>query len=180
MKGIIFTEFFDLVEQAFGFETAEKIIDECELPSGGVYTAVGTYDHTEILALVGMLSKITEVPAPQLLVTYGRFIYPKLHAQLKGMGLEFGSSFELFSSLDDIIHPEVLKLYPDAELPNFNATRLNDNQLLLKYSSCRPFAHMAEGLILGAAEHFGENLSVTLEHHNTDDNFCTDITISRQ
>ena len=127
-----------------------------------------------------MLSKITETPAPQLLVTYGRFIYPKLHAQLKGMGLEFGGSFELFSSLDNIIHPEVLKLYPDAELPNFNATKLNDHQLLLKYSSCRPFAHMAEGLTLGAAEHFDENLSVTLEHHNTDDNFYTDITITRQ
>lgn len=180
MKGIIFTEFFDLVEQAFGFEVAEKIIDECDLPSGGVYTAVGTYDHTEILALVGMLSKVTEIPAPELLVTYGRFIYPKLHAQLKGMGLEFGGSFELFSSLDNIIHPEVLKLYPDAELPNFNATKLNDHQLLLKYSSCRPFAHMAEGLILGAAEHFDENLSVTLEHRNTDDNFYTDITITRQ
>lgn len=180
MKGIIFTEFFDLVEQAFGFEVAEKIIDECDLPSGGVYTAVGTYDHTEILALVGMLSKITETPAPQLLVTYGRFIYPKLHAQLKGMGLEFDSSFALFSSLDDIIHPEVLKLYPDAELPNFHATPLNDHQLLLKYSSCRPFAHMAEGLILGAAEHFNEDLTVALEHHNTDNNFYTDIVITRQ
>lgn len=180
MKGIIFTEFFDLVEQAFGFEVAEKIIDECDLPSGGVYTAVGTYDHTEILALVGMLSKITETPAPQLLTTYGRFIYPKLHAQLKGMRLEFGSSFELFSSLDDIIHPEVLKLYPDAELPNFDARRLSESQLLLKYSSCRPFAYMAEGLILGASDYYHENLSVTLEHHNTDDTFYTDITITRQ
>lgn len=180
MKGIIFTEFFDLVEQTFGFEVADKIIDECELPSGGVYTSVGTYDHTEILALVGTLSKITEIPAPQLLITYGRFIYPKLHAQLKGMGLEFRHSFELFSALDDIIHPEVLKLYPDAELPNFEASVLNDHQLLLKYSSCRPFAHMAEGLIYGAADWYGENLAVTLTHRNTDNNFCTDITITRQ
>ena len=179
MKGIIFTEFFDLVEHAFGFEVAEQIIDECDLPSGGVYTSVGTYDHTEILALVGTLSKITHVPAPQLLITYGRFIYPKLHAQLKGMGLNFDNTFDLFKSLDDIIHPEVLKLYPDAELPNFEATVLNESQLLLKYSSCRPFAHMAEGLILGASDYYRETLSVALEHQNTDDTFYTDITITR-
>ena len=55
MKGIIFTEFFDLVEKTFGFDVAERLLDECDLPSGGAYTAVGTYDHSEILTLVGSL-----------------------------------------------------------------------------------------------------------------------------
>lgn len=179
MKGIIFTEFFDLVEEAFGFEIAAQLIDQCDLPSGGAYTAVGTYDHTEILALVGMLSKLTAVPAPALLVSYGKFLYPKLHAQLGSMGLNFGSSFELFKALHEVIHPEVLKLYPDAELPEFEATPLSDNQLLLKYRSCRPLAHVAEGLIYGAGDLYRENLSVQLEHKNATDDFHTDITITR-
>ncbi|EGG29697.1 Guanylate cyclase-related protein [Aequoribacter fuscus] len=179
MKGIIFTEFFDLVEEAFGFEIAAQLIDQCDLPSGGAYTAVGTYDHTEILALVGMLSKLTAVPAPALMVSYGKFLYPKLHAQLDSMGLNFGSSFELFKALHEVIHPEVLKLYPDAELPEFEATPLSDNQLLLKYRSCRPLAHVAEGLIYGAGDLYQENLSVQLEHKNATDDFHTDITITR-
>ena len=180
MKGIIFTELFDLVEQAFGYEISERLLDECDLPSGGVYTSVGTYDHTEILELVGHLSKLTDIPAPQLLITYGKYIFSKLHAQLDTMGLTFDNSFSLFSALDDIIHPEVLKLYPDAELPTFSAQRLNDDQLKLVYRSCRPFAHMAEGLILGCGDHYGEGLTVDLSHLNDNNDPRTDITITRQ
>jgi hypothetical protein len=180
MKGIIFTEFFDLVEHAFGFEVAERLLDECDLPSGGAYTAVGTYDHVEILTLVGHLSKVTGMSASQLLGTYGEFMYPKLHAQLETMGLVFDNCFALVSALDDIIHPEVLKLYPDAELPRFIATRIDENNLTLEYSSCRPFAHMAEGLLHGCAAFFAETISVSLDHKNSDGHYTTDIHITRQ
>lgn len=180
MKGIIFTEFFDLVEKTFGFDVAERLLDECDLPSGGAYTAVGTYDHSEILTLVGRLSHVTGLPAPQLLGAYGQFMYPKLHAQLETMGLAFNDCFSLFSALDNIIHPEVLKLYPDAELPRFSAERVSDSQLKLEYRSCRPFAHMAEGLVHGCAALFNETVSVSLEHQNTDGDFKTDILITRQ
>lgn len=180
MKGIIFTEFFDLVEQTFGFEVAERLLDECNLPSGGAYTAVGTYDHSEILTLVGRLSNITGLHAGQLLGTYGEFLYPKLHGQLENMGLSFEDCFSLFSALDTIIHPEVLKLYPDAELPRFSAQRVSDAQLELEYRSCRPFAHMAEGLIYGCAAFFDEAVSVSLKHNNRDGDYTTDIVITRQ
>ena len=41
MKGIIFTEFIEMVEDKFGFEVADNIITNSNLPSGGAYTAVG-------------------------------------------------------------------------------------------------------------------------------------------
>jgi len=43
MKGIVFAEFLDLVEDKFSIEMAERIIDECDLPSKGAYTTIGTY-----------------------------------------------------------------------------------------------------------------------------------------
>ena len=45
MKGIVFTEFFELVEDKFGLEVVQQIIDECKLESEGIYTSVGTYSH---------------------------------------------------------------------------------------------------------------------------------------
>ena len=42
MKGIIFTEFLDLVEEKFGLEMVDKIIEQSNLDSGGIYTSVGT------------------------------------------------------------------------------------------------------------------------------------------
>jgi len=57
MKGMVFTEFLEMVEDQFGFTMADKIISEAELASGGVYTSVGTYHHQEMVALVVNLSK---------------------------------------------------------------------------------------------------------------------------
>ena len=55
MKGIVFREFLEMVEEAFGMDVADQIIEESDLPSGGAYTSVATYDHHEILTLVGKL-----------------------------------------------------------------------------------------------------------------------------
>jgi len=55
---------------------------------------------------------------------------------------------------------EVRKLYPDAELPRFQASRRADGGLNLLYLSSRHFADLAEGLIEGCAEHFKQPLMV--------------------
>ena len=51
MKGIIFTEFLELVEEKFGLGMVDKIISQSELNSGGAYTSVGTYEFSEMLQL---------------------------------------------------------------------------------------------------------------------------------
>ena len=40
MKGIVFSEFIDMVDDKFSIEMSERLIDEVELPSGGAYTTV--------------------------------------------------------------------------------------------------------------------------------------------
>ena len=42
MKGIVFTEFLEMVEAQFGLDTVDAIIENSDLPSRGAYTAVGT------------------------------------------------------------------------------------------------------------------------------------------
>src|SRR5262245_35992633 len=53
MKGVVFTEFLEMVGAKFGEDMVDDVILACELPSGGAYTSVGTYDHQELFALVG-------------------------------------------------------------------------------------------------------------------------------
>lgn len=45
MKGIVFTEFVDMVEAQFSADMVDDILDDAAPASGGAYTAVGTYDH---------------------------------------------------------------------------------------------------------------------------------------
>ena len=35
MKGIVFTEFLEMVEEKYGYEVVDQIIEESKLPSGG-------------------------------------------------------------------------------------------------------------------------------------------------
>ncbi|MEM7313613.1 MAG: heme NO-binding domain-containing protein, partial [Planctomycetota bacterium] len=66
MKGMVFTEFQEMVEDEFGFDVYDEIVEASDLPSGAAYTAVGTYDHTEMLSLVTNLSKKLKAPIPAL------------------------------------------------------------------------------------------------------------------
>ena len=52
MKGMVFTEFLEMVESTFSADMVAAIIDDSAPPSGGAYTSVGTYDHQELVGMV--------------------------------------------------------------------------------------------------------------------------------
>ena len=55
MRGLVFSEFLEFVENAAGEDMVEDMLDECDLESGGAYTSVGNYDHGEIIKMVTFL-----------------------------------------------------------------------------------------------------------------------------
>ena len=59
MKGIIFSEFLNLVEAKFGLKTVDEIIEKSDLESEGIYTSIGTYSFSEMLQLLTHLMKLT-------------------------------------------------------------------------------------------------------------------------
>ncbi len=165
MKGIVFTEFLEMVEATFGAEVVEQIIDASDLPSGGAYTAVGTYDHNELIRLVGQLSAVTGIAAPDLVRAFGKHLFGRFVTLYPGFFKGVGSAFAFLGRVDAYIHVEVRKLYPDAELPRFECNLLGPGRIELFYRSTRPFADLAEGLIMGCGEHFGERIELRREDH---------------
>ena len=159
MKGIVFTEFLELVENEFGLEVVQQIIDECELDTDGVYTSVGTYSHKDMFKMVGKLSEIKGIPVPALLTVFGEYFFTTLKDKYP-VFVEKPNLFSFLNSIDQYIHPEVLKLYPDAELPRFDAEIKSDNEMVLNYMSSRKLSDLAIGLIKGAANHFKEDVDV--------------------
>ncbi|MBI4241193.1 MAG: heme NO-binding domain-containing protein, partial [Candidatus Rokubacteria bacterium] len=63
-------------------------------------------------------------------------------------------------TLNDIIHPEVRKLYPGAGVPVFDFDASAPDTLAMGYTSARRFCAFAEGLIEGAAAHYGEEVAI--------------------
>jgi hypothetical protein len=159
MKGIVFSEFSEMVEEVFSPEMLDQIIEQADLPSQGAYTAVGTYDHAEIISLVQHLSAATDTPADVLVKAFGRHLAGRFSTLYPGFFEGVEGTFEFLETIENHVHAEVRKLYPDAELPAFEASSQGE-RLTLLYQSRRPFADLAEGLILGCSEHFGETVEI--------------------
>ncbi len=163
MKGIVFTEFLEMVEKEFGYDMVDLIIENSELPSGGSYTAIGTYDFGEMLQLITHLSENTNVAIPDLLKAYGQYLFNTFLKSYPSFFERTTSSFEFLESIDNHIHVEVKKLYPDAELPSFSTNRLNDNTLEMIYTSSRKMGDFAIGLIEKTMEHYGDKMTMDTE-----------------
>jgi hypothetical protein len=161
MKGIVFTELLEMVENRFSIETGEHLLEMSDLPSKGIYTSVGTYDYREIITLVSNLSNITEVPAPLLLKEFGRHMFRVFVDRFPIFFQGINSAFEFLPRVHNYVHLEVQKLYSDAELPTFSTNSPSPGILLMKYQSVRNFPDFAEGLIQGCLEYFKEDCEVT-------------------
>lgn len=173
---MVFTEFFSLVETAFGADMLDDIIDDANLPNDGAYTAVGTYDHMELVTMVVALSARSGMAVPDLVKTFGTYLFGRFVALYPTFFEDVSDSFVFLSGIENIIHAEVLKLYPDASLPKFDV-QIKGDELIMTYHSNRHFADLAEGLIIGASQHFNEKFDIAKT--NLDEN-STEFRITRQ
>ncbi len=163
MKGIVFTEFFEMVEQQGGLDEVDALLEGGGLATGGAYTSVGTYDFRELLSLVERLGERSGVPVPLLIQSFGEHLFGRFRLKFPEFfeGVEDAPTF--LAGVEDTIHTAVRKLYPDAELPTFDVKLLPCGGVEMLYASPRPFADFAEGLIKGCLRHFGDTRSVQRE-----------------
>ncbi|MEM7504601.1 MAG: heme NO-binding domain-containing protein [Pseudomonadota bacterium] len=156
---MVFTEFLEMAESQFGDDAVDDLLDQTELESGGVYTAVGYYSATELGTLVSGLSCQQGVCPHHLVTDFGGHLFDKFKAGYPDFFTGVDSLFDFLEQVETVIHVEVRKLYPDAELPRFESRRENDC-LIFDYFSPRGLGDLAEGLIRSAIEHFGESVDV--------------------
>ncbi|MBP1840590.1 heme NO-binding domain-containing protein [Formosa algae] len=163
MKGIVFTEFLDLVEAKFGLEMVDKIITESNLESEGIYTSVGTYKFSEMLQLLQHLSEHTDISIDDLLLVYAEHFFSVIERSYPGLLNTYSDPLEMLSSIENHIHIEVRKIYPDAELPTFEVVDKTQDSLVLIYKSNRAMHHFGLGLMNKTFEHFNTKASIVLE-----------------
>ncbi|HFS85218.1 MAG TPA: hypothetical protein ENK72_01205 [Epsilonproteobacteria bacterium] len=65
---------------------------------------------------------------------------------------------DVIATVDEIVHVEVHKLYPDADLPRFFVESNENGTLVMIYESQKKLEPFAHGLIDGCAEVFGEKV----------------------
>lgn len=159
MKGVVFTEYLEFIEDQFGFDVVDDMIDKAGV--SGVYTQAGNYEFDELFKMVQALSSIVDAPLGALVGAFAKHLFKKLVIIYPKPVQEYSNAFEFISNIDCVVHPEVKKLYPDAELPTFDTVSCTDEILVMKYKSKKPLMDLAQGLMEACGEHYNENLEVS-------------------
>lgn len=161
MKGIIFSEFLELVEDKFGLEVCQNMLDESR--DEGVYTTVGTYGHKALIKLIMTLSRLTGISPEDLQAVYGESVFKNLYNSMPGLEGKALSTFDFIEKVEEYIHIEVKKLYPDSNPPTFKFISVTEMEMVMDYISARCMSHVCFGLIKGCSHHFNQEVDIKME-----------------
>jgi hypothetical protein len=176
VKGIIFNLLEDMVEGEGGPEAWDGLLGAAEVDGG--YSALGDYPDAEFMSLVAASSTASGRSAFDVTRQFGEFALLGLARRYPSFFVPHAHTRDLLVTLNDVIHPEVRKLHPTARPPLFGFHSNGPDQLTLVYRSERRLCAFAEGMIVGAAVHFGESLSIAQSRciHTGADECHLDIT----
>lgn len=173
MKGIIFRLLEKMVTTKLGPRAWDTLVERTPLQTpGGGYVGSETYPDADLLALVQTASDLTGHDAPDLVRAFGRFMFPDLVAIDPSFVRPGMTAKDFLMSVDRVVHVEVRKLQPGANLPRFVYEDPGPGRLAMLYYSDRQLCALAAGLIDGVAAYFGERI----DHHQTE---CTLLGHSR-
>ena len=129
MKGSVFREFAKMVEQNFGKEMFDDLVEDCDLANGGSYTSVGYYDDQELLALLLALGRRTKMTFPEVLHAFGKFLVPSYLAKYELSRDAYAGFFDFLDDLARHWRAETMSLYPSFPHPKFEINFI-DNQTI--------------------------------------------------
>lgn len=158
MKGIVFNLLEEVVRRECGEDVWDTLLEVARLD--GSYTSLGNYPDKDLMSLVAAASSSLDRPADAVIRWFGRNALPLLAERYPEFFVPHRSTRPFLLSLNDIIHTEVRKLYPGADVPVFEFDTSSPEVLVMGYRSPRRLCALAEGFIEGAAAHYGEEATL--------------------
>lgn len=160
MQGSIYTIFSEMVIEKMGMETWNELLEMVNPSSEGIYTQGMQYEDSEMMSLVVALSEKTKADIPTLVRTFGDYLFIHLYNSCPADISHIDNLKDFLLSIDSVIHKEVQRVYPKAYLPSFEYSETPEGDLIMYYQSKRKLCHLSEGLILRAASHFNQEITI--------------------
>ena len=157
VKGIVFNLLSTIVVHEYGEDAWDDLLDSTGL--NGAYTSLGNYPDEELMRLVDASPKALGLPdSAAVLRWFGRRAIPILAERYPNFFTPQKSTLPFLLTLNEIIHPEVRKIYPGADVPVFDFDTSSESVLVMGYRSKRKLCALAQGFAEGAADYYGEVL----------------------
>lgn len=178
MKGIVFVKLVEMAEVILGEAVMDEIIESCDLPSGGAYTIVGNYPCAEMMTLVQAISAHTGAAEAQLQRLFGGWMHNHFVESYPNFFRDKPDALTMLAAIEGEVHVEVRKLYPEAELPQFDILTHSEGSLRMVYRSPRPLSDFCHGLVEACVEHFGRPADIVRQDMSDSVNAITEFQIT--
>src|ERR1051325_8195517 len=118
MKGIVFNLVEEVVRAEYGEDTWDDLLEAAGLD--GAYSSLGSYEDDDLMKLVCAASSALQLPPNEIVRWVGRKALPLMAKAHPHFFAPHTGTRSFVLALNDIIHPEVRKLYPAAAVPVFD------------------------------------------------------------
>ena len=163
MKGIIFNLLEEVVTAHVGELAWDRVLEQAGVD--GAYTSLGNYPDEDFGKLLEALATHRASSARDTLRWFGHQSMPFLAERYREFFTSHKSLRPFLLSLNDVIHAEVRKLYPGADVPVFGFEVPPSNEagegLQIHYRSKRRLCVLAEGFIAGAADYYRQPITLS-------------------
>ena len=163
MKGIVFNLLEEVIATHLGELAWDGLLERASVE--GAYTSLGNYSDEEFSRILEALAEVRQQQTRDTLRWFGHQSMPFLAERYPEFFTAHKSLRSFLLSLNDVIHAEVRKLYPGADVPEFGFDLPPPSDpagwLVIHYRSKRRLCPLAEGFICGAADYFKESVSLS-------------------
>lgn len=158
MKGTVVATWLQSMQEVYGAEAVEKVLNANHWGEDRVINPMEDIDDTQITKIVNDVANSVGKSSSELWREIGK-------ANIKSFSKWFPSYFERYSlkgflSLMDNVHQQLTRMIKGANPPRIIATELSPDELELRYSSKRGMFDYFLGLLDGSAEFFNEKITV--------------------
>ena len=160
MHGLIFSELKKFVVARLGADAWNQLLTEAGL-SAKIYLPTQAYGDEELGRLVATASRLTGIPAAQLLESFGQFIAPELLRLYSAQINPAWRTLDVIEKTESFVHRAVRLKVPGAEPPRLATTRPRPDEVILEYTSARRLCPVAIGIIKGTATSLKDRVEVS-------------------
>jgi hypothetical protein len=161
MKGVIASCLGNLVQEKFGKDKWEEVLEQAGLNRRTQFLSTQDIEDAMVMKVVESVCKILGITLLQAADAFGEYWINTFAPKIYTVHFRNKKSSKDFLLDMDNVHATVTKTMPLARPPRFSYEWKNDNTLLMTYKSHRGLIDFVMGLVKGVGKYYKENFKVT-------------------
>lgn len=154
MKGFVVTALVGMLQRQHGRERVQAMLANHGLASVAEGEPTDYVPVATLVAVCKVAGREFNCTLDDLVEQFGFYIFGEL---VRGFPELFvARNFaDFIESIEQVAHPEILRRFPDAEVPVITLLHSGAGEYVIGYSSKRPFTQLACGILGAASAYYG-------------------------